>query len=144
MSGANVSVEIYGVKETQSAMAKVGVGITPQGAPMRSATIAAVDVLARALGEAAHGSPTPQAALVAATISKGPDVVMMGGGTPVGHRHTPARELVAGSEHGGRHFQAPHSAGGYWISPTVEKEKQGATREAIQAGVDAAITEAGF
>jgi hypothetical protein len=144
VKGANVNVEVVGVKETQAAIGQVAKGIEPSGVPMRAATIAAVDALARALGSAASSAPTPQAALVASTIEKGADGVQMGGSAPVGHRHTPARELVMGAEHGGHNFGASVNHGGYWIAPTVAREKQGETRDAIQGGVDAAIGGAGF
>lgn len=144
MGKANVTVEVEGVKETQAAISQVAGGITPDGAPMRAAQFAASGELASALDKAAHSAPPPQAALVAATIQRLPDGVTMGGDTRVGHRNTPARELVAGSEHGGHNFAAPHSSAGYWIAPTIAREREGKTKDAIQGGVDAAISEAGF
>jgi hypothetical protein len=135
---------VTGVKETETGLGKVAVGISPHGTPMRSATLAASGELARALASAANGAPTPQAALLAGTVHQSGDGVKLGGSARVGHRGTPARELVAGSEHGGKNFAAAHNAAGYWIAPTVEREKEGRTKAAIQAGVDAAIVSGGF
>lgn len=141
-----VSVEVLGVKETQSGLSKTAGELNPQGANMLGATHAAVGELAGELARAAHSAPPPQAALVAGTIKPSYDGVQLGGSTPVGKRGTPARELVYGAEHGGAvHFGAPYNAGGYWIAPTVAKEREsGKTKDAIQAGVDNAIAGGGF
>jgi hypothetical protein len=141
---ANITVEVSGVKETEAGLDTVAGGLAPSGAPMRAATAEASRRLGTALAAAAHSAPTPQAALVAASIRPGPDGVAIGGDLRVGHRGTPARELVEGSEHGGKNFAAPHSAGGYWITPTKAKERTGKTKDAIQGGVDSAIRSGGF
>ena len=145
MKRANINVEVVGVKETEAALDHVSGGIDPGSAGMRAATANASRALGDALATAAHGSPTPQAALVAGTIRPAADGVAIGGSAPVGHRGTPARELVFGAEHGGAiHFGAPYNAGGYWIAPTIQKERSGKTKDAINAGVDGAIKGAGF
>ena len=146
MKRANINVEVVGVKETQAGIDRVAGGIHPDSGAMRAATANASRALADTLTAAAHGSPTPQAGLVAGTIRPAADGVAIGGDTRVGHRGTPARELVQGAEHGGAvHFGAPYNSAGYWIAPTVAKERSGGkTKDAIQGGVNAAISEGGF
>lgn len=142
---ANITVEVEGLKETEAALDHVAGGIHPDSAGMRAATANASRTLGDSLTAAAHSAPTPQAGIVAATIRPGADGVTLGGSAPVGHRGTPARELVYGSEHGGAvHFGAPYNAAGYWIAPTIAKERTGKTKDAIQSGVNTAIGGAGF
>jgi hypothetical protein len=72
----------------------------------------------------ALASPTPQARLVAgaARVVLGEEIgIELGGGQGVGSRGSPSGELLWGSERGGANFAAPHTGGGYWIRPAVDR-----------------------
>jgi len=145
--GLGLHAEVTGVAETRAGISRVGAGLEPSGPNMRASIRESGDGLARALAAAAAASPTPQAALVAQTITVSQAVdlaVKLGGGQPVGSRGTPASQLVAGSEHGGLHFAAPINAGGYWIAPTVRRYAAGPAAVPVQAGVNRAIAAGGF
>lgn len=146
-AGLGLHAEVTGVPETMAGVDRVAGGLDPGAANMRAAIRESGDGLARALAQAAAASPTPQAALVAQTLTvqQAVDlVVRLGGSQPVGSRGTPASELVKGSEHGGLHFAAPINAAGYWIAPTVQRYRETEAAKPVQAGVNRAIAAGGF
>lgn len=148
MTRPMLDVQVEGVKETQAAIDHTARGLDPASSRMRQAIADGASQLERALVAAAAGSPTPQARLVAESITTQQAVaatVRIGGGQPVGSRGTPAGELVTGSEYGGHNFAAPRNSSGYWITPTLRREQQGGqVQKSVQDGVDQAIREAGF
>lgn len=113
---------------------------------LRDAANVASTQLVRALKAAAAGAQTPQAKIVAETVEVKRDrfvAVSIGGAKPVGHRGTPAYQILWGSERGGRNFGA--SAGGrYWIEPTVTRFHEGPAQQAYMLAVHQILNDAGL
>jgi len=123
------TVEVYGVRETELALAGVAGDVEGVGGPVAEASIATASELAQLLKASAAASPTPVARRVARSITvragRHP-TVSIGGAQPVGRDGAPAYLLAWGSEHGPaadadvNHFAAPRGAG-YWIKPATDR-----------------------
>lgn len=135
-----IGVQIDGVRETLAAFRNL-----PKEASdaLRDASQELARKLALSAQRAAAGDSSPQSALLVPTIRAGRDrvpVVQAGGTRRVGRNRTPAWKLLFGSEFGSnRYKQFGHKhAGrtGYWLFPTVERERTTIARAWRQAADD--------
>jgi hypothetical protein len=99
--------------------------------------------LQRALQAAAAASPTPQARIVAQSVTISPEGITIGGGRPVGSRGTSAGAILWGSERGGVNFDAP-AGGAYWIAPAVDRYSQSGADGPYLAAVNGILHDCGL
>jgi hypothetical protein len=143
---APITVDTSELKRPQAALRSVESSLAdPLSPTLRQGGSTTAEGLLRLLRVSAQSSPTPQARLVAASaiVRSGGEIgVELGGGQAVGHRDTPAGELLWGSERGGPNFVAPHG-GHYWIQPAVgQAEKAG--EEAYASSIERLLKAAGL
>ena len=145
------SVQVYGVRETELALAGVSKDLAGVGGPVAEASIVTAEQLVQLLRATALASPTPVTRRVARTIvlraGRHP-TVSIGGSERVGRSGAPAYLLAWGSEHGPaadadvNHFAAPRAAG-YWIKPATDRVRPGAF-EAFDLAVAGSIRRHGL
>jgi len=132
-----VGLEIDGLRETLAAFRRLP---KDASAELRDAAQKIAEVIATAAKGAAVVDVSPQARLMAPTITTRRDrvpVVQAGGSRKVGRAGAPAYKLLFGSEFGSnryRQFHRPHQGRkGAWFFATVEKNQGKIEREWLAA-----------
>ena len=146
MAGESITVDTRDIEPLTRALAEVAASLGSEAnTRLQNAAGQAATQLLAALKQSAASSPTPQARIVAEsmTVRRGLSVSLaIGGGLGVGSRGTPAGALVWGSEHGGQNFDAPRG-GSYWIAPAVDRYKAGGAEGVYLAAVNEILRDAG-
>ena len=112
---------------------------------LRNAAGVAASQLAAMLRQSASSSPTPQARIVADSITIRRDrivAVSIGGSKRVGSRGTAAGAIFWGSEHGGHNFNAA-IGGSYWVQPAVKRYAGSSAQGVYLAAVNGILRDAG-
>jgi hypothetical protein len=140
-----VTVDVSGLAPLEAGLKRAEKGLDAEtGTRLQTARRSAGSELQAELKRSAAGSPTPQARIVAESITVSPDgSLAIGGGQSVGSRGTPAGVLVYGSERGGVNFSAPRG-GSYWIAPAVDRYSAGGAERVYTDAVNGILHDAGL